>query len=278
MLDQALIDILARKVGLDIATQDHQIAIDESKVRREANEMGLLNSSRTVLGIEQVHIVAMQDRVAFIWAHLRRCIEAAGVGFEDGLSDELKTLVNSLVPEKPEWQPDHEAVRLGLSNIEMYSRDNIQKARVASLEHVYTEIDLFMIAMKKSPLVPHYSHQVVNISGSNVANLQTGAGSSATVTQTVAHPGYVGLKSALEELRSALMGVNPSLHSACRDDVVDMVDESVRELGKEKPNKAKLAAFVAGIGTSLQGAVGLADKIPGALQSFKAAWAAITPG
>jgi hypothetical protein len=278
MLNQELIDIVARKVRLDIAAQEDQIAVDVSEVRCEANGRGMLYSSITVLGIEQVHVLAMQARVTFVWAHLRGCIETAGVRFDDGLSAELKTLVTALVPEKPEWQPNHETVRLGLSNIQLYSRDNIQKTRVASLERVFAEIDLFMIAMKKPPPVPHHSHQIFNIRGSSVANLQTGAGSSATVTQSVAHEEYANLKRALEELRSALMGAKWTVPSAGRDEVVDMVDESVRELGKEKPNRTKLAAFVAGIGTSLQGAVGLAEKIPGALQSFKAAWAAISPG
>jgi hypothetical protein len=281
MLDEELKSIVKRKVALDIANQDHRIAVEVAGVRREANARGMLNSSMTVLGIEQVHVAAMRDRVSFIWAHLHRCIETAGIGFENGLGDELKSFVRLFVVDKPEdlgWQPDQDAVHLGLTNMELFSRDNVQKSRMAALEHVFTEIDLYLIAMKKAPPTAHYTQQVVNINGSNVANFQTGASASATVTQNIPGGEYVALKGAFDDLRTALLSSNASVTMDSRNDAVDMIEESVRELGKAKPNWAKLAAFVDGIGSLLQGAVGLAEKVPAAFQSLKTAWEVITTG
>jgi hypothetical protein len=112
----------------------------------------MLGSSRTVLQIEEVYVEAVGARLHSVWAIIQRCLDAGGIEYTPTLADELKALVRSYVPEKPtdsDWHADQEAVRLGLVNLQLYSRENLPRAYRAAHGHVEIEIDQYVMALKK---------------------------------------------------------------------------------------------------------------------------------
>lgn len=273
-------EIATKKIGLDKAAQEHNIALAVAAARAEAAAHGMLNSSRTVLVIEGIYVAAIRDRAISVWETIKRCADAGGMPYSATLAEELKTLVRSYVPALPsesDWHADQEAVRMGLLNMGLYSRDSLPKAYAAAHAHVEVEIDHYVLTLRRISRMPQHAAQILNITDSTIANLQTGDGATATVTQTVTTAQQLALIKALNDLKSelvALQNVPPQI----KVDTLDLIEDSVKEAEKATPNKMKLLAFVKGIGSAFEDTVNFVGKIPTAVEAMKSAATALGLG
>lgn len=273
-------EMTTKRIELDKVTQEREIDLAIAAARAEAAAHGMSNSSRAVLQIEGIYVAAIRDRVISVWETIKRYADAGGISYSPTLAEELKKLVRSYAPALPsesDWSVDQEAVRLGLFNMELYSRDNLPKAYTAAHAHVEAEIDHYVLALRKISRMSQPISQILNISDSTIANLQTGDGAIATVTQTVNNAHQLALIKALNDLKSeleALKNVTPQL----KIDTLDLIEDSVKEAGKATPNKMKLLALTKAIGSTFEGAVTFAGKIPTAIETMKSAATALGLG
>jgi len=277
MINVEIIDIATRRIGVDFVAHDERIAKAVWAVKSKFAVAGLAASSMTVLQLEAVYIAAIKERITIVWGAIKWCLEAEATNYFAGIADELKRWVHSFAPIQSSafgWSTDEEAVRLSLQNMELYSRDSLRKAHMEAHAQVDVEIDQFVLLLKRTSRMPQNPTHTFNITGSTIANLQTGAGAAATVNQTVAGAEQQWLVASLNELKSELMACK-NMQPQTLADTVELVEDCVKETQKAAPNKIKLGALVQGIGATIDGAVGFAGKLPAAVTAVKSAAAAL---
>ncbi|MEP6824727.1 MAG: hypothetical protein ABI919_07915, partial [Ramlibacter sp.] len=110
----------------------------------------------------------------------------------------------------------------------------------------------------------------VAIYGNVFGSLQTGVGSTSTVTQSWASPEHEGLARAILSLQGAIADA-ATLQATEKDDLREELDRAVYEIQKKEPNKSVLLRTLAGVGAVIQ-TLGSASE---AWDAVKAAAAAL---
>lgn len=109
----------------------------------------------------------------------------------------------------------------------------------------------------------------ITITNSHVGAVQTGDSNVAHVS-LVGNSSYVQLSDSLAKLAAELKTVE-SIPGHDKDEILEIIEDSRKELGKEKPSKTKLGALLPAIG----GAVSLISEMAGAVTAVQTAAAAL---
>ncbi|MEW5818066.1 MAG: hypothetical protein AB1798_22075, partial [Spirochaetota bacterium] len=131
-------------------------------------------------------------------------------------------------------------------------QEELDRARNQALAKVGTEIDLFVHSLKKKADSEKNgsSSTVLNIY-SPVGSIQTGNYSIANVTQNIDTEVREQIRKILEEINLALSHSEVET-TAPKSELIEIVQESQKELQKEKPDVTRLRSLLITVGTSIQ--------------------------
>jgi len=271
-----VIEIARRRIALDIAEQSRTLETRIGQIKAEANAHGMLGSSRTVLLVDAACAENVKKRAEVVFQQLSRCVTAASIQPNENFSAKLKSAAHSFFPPDIEGLANRAtelAITLGLQNMAMggYGKQ-VDAARDAALSYLDSEIDLFALSLMKKH--EQQSTVVFNINQSTVGAVQSGHGALANVSQHLNNDEHKQLISALEQLKAAILEVD-SLPVHDKREVIEVLDEGVVELQKEKPNLIKVRGFMATLGATVSEATSVLANLKPAYETVKAATSTI---
>lgn len=272
MLDIEIINLANRQIQLDIDRQVESLKIEIGRIGADASRRGVYLSSMHFQLVEKACANAVIARGEFVWNILFRCINTVGVSYDADIEQQLKTAVNIHFPEHMndlKHYVEEIAKKIGMLNTSSLPNE-IEKARLASLNKIYTEIELFLLKLKKTPSEAPYNPPQINIHNSNIGALQTGSGSTANVSQQIDTHAVQEIIKALTLLQKELPSIE-ALPQNDKSEIIELVDDGIIELKKEKPNFSKVKSFISSIGA----AIGVTADLKPAYDTLKVAAAMI---
>jgi hypothetical protein len=232
-----------------------QIAsINESMTLR-----GLGRSSFRTQAIQEACEQEMATRAALAWTEIRTVLAAVGVRFTEDLAGDLKAEVKEHL-----HTGDLVQVVNGAGGDDQQLRGSLDR----TLRMIGSDIDLYAVNLKRVAEQQGRAGQPIYNFLGPVGAVQTGAGSVAHVVQSIGAGDREALLRALEALGQAVAAVK-DLAAERRVDILQLVDDSKRELAKERPNTLRLPGLLRDLATAVQ-------TIPAAQEAYETLRALMT--
>lgn len=253
MLDQEMIKIANERINLEKSDQNNRIQKETGRTIAVGVARGL--SSGTALKITSIYSEAVKNRAQLVWQIFHRFITTSGISYSEKLAEELKLMVVRHLPENLEdiksfLQQDLKKIRA--SDLLTRLETQIDDAREYALKKINTEIDLFIISLKNKAQMEadKLGANIFNIY-SPVGSIQTGTSSVTHVTQLITIEEKDKLLNALQNVEETINNLD-SLPNHPKEEIIDLVQESKIEIGKEQPNTTKLKMLLSTVGASIQ--------------------------
>lgn len=255
MIDQEIVKIAHDRIRIEIGEQNNRLCTEIERIKAEMIGRGVLRSGMTIKRVTDLCIKTVKGRAQLVWQTLFRFITTTGISYTEELSKELKGLVAQHLPQKLDDLRGYirqTAKLMGSANLHERFEQELDNARNQALEKVGTEIDLFVHSLRKKveAEASESSSTVFNIY-SPVGSIQTGHNSIANVTQNLDAETKDQIRKALEEINFMLKQSDVKTPSP-KGELIEVVQESQKELQKEKPNVTRLRSLLTTVGTSIQ--------------------------
>lgn len=267
MVDREILSLADRQIQLANEQQGNDLIKELANIRADAAKRGCLRSGGYILSVQEACANLVTERAKFVWDILFRCITTVGVVYDEHIEQQLKSEIEKHFPESMNGLRSHleEAARItGMSDILSNIPDKIGDARLTAIRKIHTEIDLFLMTLKVKPTEPTYMPPQINIHNSNIGALQTGAASVANVTQQVDTQSFQEVVRVLTQLQTELSAIESFPHDN-KFEIIELVEDGIVELKKEKPNLSKIKSFI----TTIGGAISLTADLKPAYEALK---------
>jgi hypothetical protein len=268
-MDNDLLNLAARQIELFISLQQRELPKDLAAVRQSESSLSFVNSSRYRLALDDVCAKAIAKRGAAVWEILHRVITTAHVPYAPALAGQLKVFSLQYLEGNVGGLTERASLEANKNDFAVPGRES-EAARDYARDVLDTEIDHFCIVLARAPQAATYQPpHVINISGgSTIASIQTGNFSNATVSMATPSTQQEAVRRALEELMKELK----ELHATNQDSVpLLLAEQTQNELAKSTPDRSRLEGFISAIKSCVSGAIGIAPKIPDAIEGVQKA-------
>lgn len=254
MIDQKIISQAEGRIKLAIEEQSKELARNIEIRKGQMNARGLLMSSNMVQAVVDECVKTIQKRAEIVWSTLHRALTTVGVDYDDAMEKQLNDASAQYFPDPMADIEAHinEITKLmGMPNLAGNVAPQVSAARSSALRLINSEIELFVLALKKesASAVP-YAPQI-HISNSTIGAFQAGHNSTATITQQVQNAGNEGLLRALEIIEKELHKID-SIPGHDKAEITALVADGKAELVKPSPMLAKLKAYLPVVAESLK--------------------------
>jgi len=246
---------LEAKKCLQLSNIGKWLQTEIERIKAEMAARGHVRSGAMVKRVTDLCIEAVKNRAQLVWQILFRFITTAGISYGEGLSEELKALVAVQLPKQLGDLKGHVsriAQLAGSPSLHSSFDAELDAARNAALAKVGTEIDLFVHSLrKKADVQKNNAMSTIFNVYSPVGSIQIGDNAIANVSQSVDTDTKHQIISALEQINDILD--HPDVDTALpKGELIEVVEESRKELQKEKPNVTRLRSLLTTVGTSIQ--------------------------
>lgn len=251
MLDNDVINLADRQIQLACEEQDKNLAIKMRTIRADASRRGM--GGNYINAVQEACATATTERGEFVWNILFRCITTVGFSYDADIELQLKSAVDKHFPEHMnglKYHVQEAANTIRMSDIVSKIPDEIGNARLAILRKIHTEIELFLMKLKATPAEIPYAPPQININNSTIGALQTASGAIANVSQQIDCKAVQAIISSLTLLAKELTSIE-TLPQNEKSEIVELVNDGIVELSKEKPNLSKIKSFISTIGSAI---------------------------
>ncbi|WP_211475020.1 hypothetical protein [Collimonas humicola] len=272
MIDLEIIEFAKQRISLEIDEQGTRVSAEIEAIKRDCAARGMMASGNLIVAIQDACVRAANERAMLVWQILHRGITTVGVSYDNGLEQQLIAAVEECLPENMRGlsgRVEEVAKRCGMAQIIPKIPDRLATARRAALGKIHSEIRLFVMTLKKTPMTEGYSPQI-NIHNSTIGAVQTGHQSVANVNLLNNAEGRDALMNALDVIAQELAKVDV-IPGQNKSEILELVEDGKTELAKERPNLTKLTSFLPMIGS----AIGVVANLKPAYDGLKAAAALI---
>lgn len=250
MFNDKFLERVNRLIEVQLTERRKQIPLEISRIRNEANAVGMLSSGRTILQIKESCEREIEIRAVLTWRSLVRVINTLGYDSKDNLGNDLKEYLNNTINTNFEELNQLLNQNLGRMKPEQVPMDEARNHAVSKHE---IEIDLYVDTLieqteDNNPAVePTHSYTFYG----NVGTVQTGAGAQANVVQNIGADDQEALKQALSLASEAIQAAT-DIADTQKNELVEIANQARNELDKEKPNSTMLQSMFITIGTTIQ--------------------------
>ncbi|CAE6900286.1 hypothetical protein [Paraburkholderia domus] len=220
------------------------------RINADCAAKGVYNSGARLLLLERAFAAELGNRATLIWRNLVRVHQTYGADNAGGAVGEFKAIFERVLGESftelgrmlRDEQARGGATRTSTTAFEAEMPHLVQKHAV--------EINLYCEDSARSATAGERkaSHSY-NFYGT-VGSVQTGASATSNVVQTIGGEDKERLKNALREVQKE-MSASGTL-DATRDDLTQVLEESIAELDKPKANGMKLTSLLTTVGNTVQ--------------------------
>jgi hypothetical protein len=271
MIDELLADRFKRQIAVKFEERKRPLLGGIRDIDAQAAARGMFQSSTRVLQLQKLFFDELEKRAALAWQSLVRAHQAIGTPVDTALREGLKALISEVISNiSAELAPmlEEQVARSGLQN-----NSFIPKIEEAALPNVFAkyevEADLYVDSLR-----PYAANAAQTVTPPQhyyfygpVGSFQTGANSTANVTQTLGGDKDVLLKAlslAYEAIKTA-----ESIGEQKRKELLAVTEECVQQVQTAEPNNTKLFALFNVLTMAIQ-------TIPNAVPAYNALQAAVT--
>lgn len=251
-LEVAIIEMLRRRIEPEYEESRQVFAGEATKIAADCSLRGLGRSGALIEATDEAAGKVVYVRITTLWNALRDILAAAGVRYSEELAQDLKIAVSDNL----RTSDLEELVRRRVDNMGLgpgtYA-DAIGRARRIGLQRCYSDIDLYVLALKQeveSGSATTKGNLVLNFHGP-VGAVQTGAGSTATVTQHLGDSEKDALLKALDLVERLLSAIEAA-GGPPRVQLEEIVTDCRAEIAKPTPNRLKITSLAGGLATAIQ--------------------------
>lgn len=170
MISPEIISFARNRIDLQIVEQDKQLDFDIERIKREMASRQMLHSGNMIAAVQDECVRAVNERAKVVWETLHRGITSVEIEYAEDLQQQLRAFVDPYFPEHMNglrYRVIEAAKLAGLPDVVNRTPDEVGNTRRTALAEIHSEIDLFVMTLKKSvvapmkPLIPmtDYVHQ-----------------------------------------------------------------------------------------------------------------------
>lgn len=201
-----------------------------------------VGNSRVGLQLVAMHVEEFRVRMKLVWTSIERVLRSRLPDSYPGLADDLRAVVGDYLTQHAGELLVSIASRRGI-RLEVPNQLEAEQHALRDRYSAEAEILAGHLSQPRSP-----TH--VTIHGP-VGAVQTGAGSVANVTQTIAGQDQETIRSALAGLAEAIGGAK-EVEPDSRDAMLAIIPEIEAEVVKDRPNRLRISGLASGIGQTIQ--------------------------
>lgn len=254
MLETNIVKIAKERMQIEFTDQRKRLQENIQHCINEIASKNMLNSSRTLIMIEDLCVDAITERVQRIWEILFRFVTTAGVRYSEELATELKDTVKNNIPENlNEFKGlvKRNTQRFGI-NVGSAHKPRLVDAYRQALAKISNEIDLFVLSLKRHEEIVKTGELSTTINiYSPVGAIQTGKNAVAHVTQYIDPVIKQQIQDILVSLEKNLLKLDSLPHHP-KDEIIELVQEGQSEIRKDKPNLTKIKSILSTAAISIQ--------------------------
>jgi hypothetical protein len=248
MVPADVLEVANKRVKLEVGGQLRVVQEQLDETKRTFNARGVLASGGYLLEVARICARAAEERCEIAWRIVHRAISTTGVQYSDGLEAQLKDFLSQAFGFGDlAGFPNQAAKLINMAQPEMLERlaGEVAGGRSRGMARMNNEVELFVRTLKAAErAVGDRGGHTFNVYAP-VGAIQTGAGSTATTSQTINMQEAINLDNALAELEAAVNS-SDALPTAPRNEVIEIIEDTRRELHREKPNASTLKALLSG--------------------------------
>lgn len=255
MIPTGLVEHIRTKASLEERETFARIQDQTRQAHRAAAARGMLNSSFCINQVCDIHTCQLNVFSNLTWQIIHRVITVANIGLYEEKGNDLKTLFSEVFDECSNKIAS--SLKSELNRAKLPRGDehwmNIFSAEVEhSRAKIHSEIDLYIIGeqARANNISENSGGSVVNFY-SPVGTVQTGSHAVANVTQTIDASVRQQISNSLDLAQKAIDSLDSSSFPN-KDDLLEIIVESRKEIQKEKPNNTKLRSFLSDTALALQ--------------------------
>jgi hypothetical protein len=215
----------------------------------EATKRNALGNGRFHAALADICAAEFHARVDLLWDIVQQVLSAHGVVPAGDLAQRIKEFLTPRLSKECSELTERarrEVARFrGLAHLQAKVSEEFRPAE----DGLFARVDLFAKQLSRAPVSPGSSVQ--NFYGSTVGAVQTGAGATATVQQSIVVGDTKATETALLALSEALSAITVSGAFSQRE-LLELVADLVSEVRKPQPSRLKVSQLAAGLGTALQ--------------------------
>lgn len=231
-------------------------------VTAEMAQQGTLNSGMTVKALVDISCQDIRQRASAGWNVMQRVLSDFGVTPDYPTEQSLILLLGRFIEQQRE-RVAH-LLLAALPHGLRVTGSHLEVEALAQREHIEAEIK-FLLEKLRRQQTPAPNQPVYNFHGA-VGAVQTGPGSTATVTQNLQGAALDEFVAAFVQLRAGIESAS-DLESERKTELVAVVDEVLAESRHARPNSTRLLGLAHGAAIAIQTTASLGP----ALQAFRAA-------
>lgn len=258
MIDKTITDPANQQIKLKIEQRKEQLERDYTLKCGELSRRGILRSGASLVEQSNLAKAYVLDVAQIAWETLHRFITTAGVNYDDGLADELKSIIEGYLPDNPDRIP---VIRIqtviGPKDEKLFQiyADTISEGNQQAVDYAHSEIDLFILTLKRESEGHTHASQrysITNIHGP-VGAVQYGDHSTAQVTQNIDTEAATAAKKALDLIEQLFSQSQPGeVPEDVRVETLELVSEGKQELAKADPDRSKVKVILIGLNRTVQ--------------------------
>lgn len=246
MIDLDALTIVDKRVTQDLEDRREVFAREVSHIKEKMNAMGAFYSGATVKLISGAIGNEFRVRASLIWHAFARALDAKAVVLSNKITSEVKQRLADILDKHSPDLPKHHQELAGITRGPIFGK-SVQELKKAALDRIFTEID-YALLKHSAPSEPGSS--VVNVYQS-YGIVQTGAGSSASLTINLDSEELSEIEKALESVKETLER-STSLASVERNQAFELVSDIKNEIKRAKPNLFRIRGAMQGLAMTIQ--------------------------
>ena len=231
-------DRIDRLIRISWAEREYDAPKQIGKMKADHSHRGVLHSSMTIQRLNEILGRELEARAILVWQTIVRVHKIVGVDkkvdlaayFKDIFARYHDEVLNNLLPI---YEKESQIMKSKIPS------DLTEVAELSKKKHD-VEIDLYIDSLKETDRDAMTPRATYNFYGS-VGSFQSGSYAYANVVQHLAGSEKQEIINALQEVKLAVQNVS-GRDERKTNELVELVDDSIVELGKNNPNNTKLRA------------------------------------
>jgi len=246
MIDPDVLSVVEKRVAQDLEDRRGMFEREVAQIKERMAARNAFYSSATVRCILDAIGNEFRVRVSLIWHAFARALDAKGILLTDNLSSEVKERLGGMLDKESHDLPKDHQELAGITRGPVPGK-SLAQLKAAALDRIFTEIEY---AVLKQSARTETDSRVVNIYQS-YGIVQSGAGSSASLTVKLASEELREIQKAIESVKQVIQE-SSSLRSDERDQALELVSDVEKETNRDQPNRFRICGALQGLATTVR--------------------------
>ena len=243
MPSETFIDRVERLSRVQIEERRKQLSVSISRIIEEMVAKNALRSGATITKVTSVCAREIENVGLLVWANIKRVHQTLNLPYSEDFRADFKEIIQQYVSRAMLDMIPIVAQKSEQAGSNSPPFDALDKAENSIIETLDVEVDLYVDSLRQMKLArDEGSSTTLNITG-NVGVVQTGLNAFANVAQVFNEQYNQELIQVLTDVRDSLDNLRAA-EAPGKEDMLDIIKDTVDELRKQKPNRSKILSLI----------------------------------